>query len=194
MLRIPAILILLIWLPLWSKDNTIEFDIVGKKSAQLSSKTVQKEKESEPAKHISEQERLYSLAKRLENFGYYSSAEHYYKILARDDSTTKKMRETISNKLEILKQKKLKKRKEEHRLPDLDAIPHFNVSKSLLSSNVKNTESPIPPKEFASSRINKKKWIVSTLITVAVGYTAYRLHKHFTKPEPPVPNSITIKF
>lgn len=139
----------------------------------------------------SEQRRMLDLADHLEEHGYHGSARHYYKMISRDPVISVELRTKIKKKIE--KSKKTSAKTARTTLPDLDAFIHFDHVTKGVASQVEGSD-PLSPREFRSSRINKKKWFVSVLIGVATSYVGYRLHKHFTKPDPPYENTVRVEF
>lgn len=144
---------------------------------------------SENLDHQQQSQKLFQLAKRLEKFGYYNSAQHYYQILYRDPKVEKSMRDLIEKRLVALNTELNKKEKKS--LPDLEDFSHFKV-KNKVEKAIQDKN--IASHEFPSPRINKKKWLIRTLVVAGVGFVAYRVNRHLRRKEPPTPNQVQVGF
>lgn len=141
-----------------------------------------------------------ALAERLEAYGYGKSALHYYQKIYRTAELGEDQLLSLDEQIKRLEALVYATEKTKE-LPDLEVMLHFD--KATPSSvddlgrasqvTMENSE-VLRPQEFPSNRINKKKWILSTLAVIGVSLVAYKVTKHLRQKNPPTPNTIVIEF
>jgi len=133
---------------------------------------------------VSEVSKTKLLAERMESYGYYKSALHYYKLLQLETSLSVEERKVIELKIEEVNQR-LEKKYAKNNLPDLDEMLHVEtVSKTSLEQL-----SLEKPEAFPKTRIDKKKWLIGTLIVVGVGVIAYAVNQNLRKKDDQSPTT-----
>lgn len=138
-----------------------------------------------------EPQKLLNLAENMEDFGYNRSAKHYYKQVYKHPKTTSQQRKTLEIKiLEI--DEKIKKASPTQQLPNLTNISHYNTkpTPSYNTTGVLNKVTPSTntyPNEFPKSRVNKTKWIITTVAIIGLGLIIHKQisdeHKHVEQVE-----------
>jgi hypothetical protein len=139
------------------------------------------------------------LAIKLEGYGYHRSALHYYEKMYRTEDLGQEQLNWLNREIERL-QKLLDAEKKV--LPDLEVMLHSDseskplpeIAPRYVSKTTMENQEHLRPVEFPSNRINKKKWILTTLAIAGVGLVAYKVTKHLRRKNPPPANSIVITF
>lgn len=125
---------------------------------------------------VSQNEKTKKLAERMESYGYYKSALHYYKMLEQQTKLSDEERAEVENKIKAVR-KKLEQKYAKNNLPDLDEMLHVENVKSKPSEEVSLTR----PEAFPKTRINKKKWFIGAAIVIGVSIIAYAVNRNLRK-------------
>lgn len=125
---------------------------------------------------VTSQEKSLRLAERMESYGYFKSALHYYKLVQLEPNLSKEERKRINLKIEMI-QSKFSKKNPVVTLPDLDEMLHVNTVATAVTEKVSRER----PESFPKTRINKKKWFIGSLIVIGVGVIAYTVNKNLRK-------------
>lgn len=125
---------------------------------------------------VSQNEKTKKLAERMESYGYYKSALHYYKMLEQQTNLSPEERLEVENKIKEVQQK-LEQKYAKNNLPDLDEMLHVETVTTKPVEEV----SLARPETFPKTRINKKKWIIGTAIVIGIGIIAYAVNRNLRK-------------
>ena len=140
----------------------------------------------------------FDLARQLEELGYADSARSYYERLFRDPKVQGELLAEVENRLAAL-DKVMEKRPPKKGLESLEGFSAFRLSPP---GDAVPPERPLPlPQEFPPTHINKKGWLIGTLIVVGVvGYFVYKKQQEEAPPPlkdaaaPPPETPITVEF
>ena len=129
----------------------------------------------------SEHQEKLQLARRLDNYGYHQSALHYYKMVERNASLNEQERKDLVQEITAVEKKMATKKisPADANLPELDDFPQIKISESFKAKT--HADAPLDPREFPATRINKKKWILSSLAIIGVSIIAYKVNKQMHK-------------
>lgn len=148
-----------------------------------------------------ELQREVELAEKLEGYGYGRSALHYYKKIYRTADLSSAQLIQFEEKMSALEDRLKQKNPPNPKLPDLEVMLHSEQLVALpdldphyASEKTMSNTDRVRPQEFPSNRINKKKWLMTTLAIVGVSWVAYKVNRHLRKKNPPPPNVIEISF
>lgn len=140
------------------------------------------------------------LADRLESYRYDKSALYYLKRVYR---TTPNLTPTqlalLDEQIQMI-EKRIGDAVPTKPLPNLEVMMHFDPptkapTGDLDLDKVSTTENQaLRPENFPSTRIDKKKWVIRTLIAVGIGVVAYKIIDNSNRKKPPEPNSVVIEF
>jgi ACT domain-containing protein len=125
---------------------------------------------------VSQNEKTVKLAERMESYGYYKSALHYYKMLEQQTNLSIEERAEVENKIKAVQQK-LDNKYAKNNLPDLDEMLHVENVATEPAEQV----SLVRPESFPKTRINKKKWFIGAAIVIGVGIIAYAVNRNLRK-------------
>ena len=138
---------------------------------------------------IAEKEKTLRLAERMESYGYYKSALHYYKILELQTNLSEVERKDVELKIKWI-ERKIEKKYSGNKLPDLDEMLHVKKVKTKPKEEVSLTR----PETYPSTRIDKKKWFIGAVVVIGIGLIAYSVDKNLRKKEEKEPGSIRVEF
>ena len=140
------------------------------------------------------------LSDRLESYRYDKSALYYLKKVYRTGaSLTPSQLQLLDEQIQML-EKRIGESVPARPLPDLEVMVHFNAPEKTNTGDVDldkvsmtDTEK-LRPENFPSTHIDKKKWLIRTLIVVGVSFVAYKIIENNQHPKTEEPNSVTITF
>ena len=101
---------------------------------------------------VTQNEKTKRLAERMESYGYFKSALHYYKMLQQQTDLSESERKEVEQKISEV-QHKLDKKYAKNNLPDLDEMLHIET----VATKPLEEETEERPETFPKTRINKKK-------------------------------------
>lgn len=129
------------------------------------------------------------LAGKLERLGYLESAAAHYERVLRDARLPAERRTQVEARLLAVQDRLAGQKEALAGLRPVEGLPAFAVTPVRAETARPKTG----PEEFPPTRINKKAWVVGTVVVLAA--VAYAVHRNAQKqPAPPPHPGVTVAF